>query len=155
MDSPRKTWSIGRTMALALGAWFALGGSASAVQTTKPAVQAPHAEYAGADKCMACHEDHGAALITGPHSRAFKAGTPVAPFGCEKCHAETKAKLGCEACHGPGKAHVDADGDKTKIKSFASMKPQDQSAVCSSCHFRTKHALWAGSQHDQRNVGCT
>ena len=27
--------------------------------------------------------------------------------------------------------------------------------VCSACHFRSKHALWAGSQHDQRNVGCT
>jgi DmsE family decaheme c-type cytochrome len=79
----------------------------------------------------------------------------VAPYGCQACHAETKANLGCEACHGPGKAHVDADGDKTKIKGFASLKMQDQTAVCSSCHFRTKHGLWAGSQHDQRNVGCT
>ena len=158
MDSIRKTLAIGGSIALTL-AWLSMGGSASAAQTqpaAKPApVQAPHGEYAGTEKCLACHEDHGSALTAGPHSRAFKAGAPVAPYGCQACHAETKANLGCEACHGPGKEHVDKDGDKTKIKSFASLKMQDQTAVCSSCHFRTKHGLWAGSQHDQRNVGCT
>ena len=35
------------------------------------------------------------------------------------------------------------------------MSAKDASETCASCHFRTKHALWAGSQHDQRNVGCT
>jgi DmsE family decaheme c-type cytochrome len=35
------------------------------------------------------------------------------------------------------------------------MTPTAASEVCSSCHFRSKHAQWAGSQHDQRNVGCT
>jgi DmsE family decaheme c-type cytochrome len=24
-----------------------------------------------------------------------------------------------------------------------------------SCHFRTNHTFWAGSQHDERSVGCT
>jgi DmsE family decaheme c-type cytochrome len=124
-------------------------GQASAVQA------APHGAYAGSQTCLTCHEDRGGALKTGPHSHAFKAGTPVAPFGCQKCHGDTKANLGCEACHGPGKAHADAGGDKTKIRRFTGLAPKDASEVCSSCHFRTKHALWAGSQHDQRNVGCT
>ena len=26
--------------------------------------------------------------------------------------------------------------------------------MCVTCHDRTKHGLWSGSQHDQRNVGC-
>jgi DmsE family decaheme c-type cytochrome len=79
----------------------------------------------------------------------------MAPQGCQACHGDTKAALGCEACHGPGKEHADAGGDKTKIKVFSSMSPADASTTCVSCHFRTQHTFWAGSQHDQRSVGCT
>lgn len=158
MDLLRKTFVLGGGIALTM-AWLSIGGTASAAQTqatAKPApIQVPHGEYAGAEKCLACHEDTAAVLKTGAHSRSFRAGGPTSPKGCQACHAETKANMGCEGCHGPGKAHADADGDKTKIKSFKSLKMQDQSAVCSSCHYKTEHALWAGSQHDQRNVGCT
>jgi len=157
MDSLRKTLALGGAVALTL-AWLATGGTSSAAQTeksAKPPVQAPHGEYAGTEKCLSCHEDSAAVLKNGAHSRSFRAGGPTSPKGCQACHAETKANLGCESCHGPGKAHADADGDKTKIKGFKSLKTQDASAVCSSCHYKTDHALWAGSQHDQRNVGCT
>lgn len=157
MDSLRKTLALGGAVALTL-AWLATGGTASAAQTEKsgkPPIQVPHGEYAGAEKCLACHEDSAAVLKNGAHSRSFRAGGPTSPKGCQACHAETKANMGCEGCHGPGKAHADSDGDKTKIKSFKSLKMQDQSAVCSSCHYKTEHALWAGSAHDQRNVGCT
>jgi DmsE family decaheme c-type cytochrome len=148
----------GLIAAVAMG-WLAAAGTASEAAPPQEAVkasavQAPHAAYAGTESCLSCHEDKGGAVKQGPHSRAFKAGTPVAPFGCQQCHGETKANLGCEACHGPGKAHADAGGDKTKIVRFAGLSPQAASETCVSCHFRTKHALWSGSQHDQRNVGC-
>jgi DmsE family decaheme c-type cytochrome len=63
--------------------------------------------------------------------------------------------MGCEGCHGPGKEHAESNGDKTKIRRFASLSPKDASETCVSCHFRTQHTFWAGSQHDQRSVGCT
>ncbi len=159
MDSFRKALATGGlTAALAIG-WASAPGMAVAAPEepakTPPIQVAPHGTYAGSDTCLTCHDDRGAALTKGPHSHAFKAGTPVAPSGCGACHAETKAALGCEACHGPGKDHADAGGDKAKIRRFSSLSAPDASAVCSSCHFRTQHALWAGSQHDQRNVGCT
>jgi DmsE family decaheme c-type cytochrome len=147
-------------------AWLALGGLALAGPmgkagqpeqgAAKPAtIQVPHGAYAGTATCLSCHEDKGAATKQGPHSRAFRAGNPMSPNGCQNCHGDTKAALGCEGCHGPGKDHADAGGDKAKIRRFEKMSAKDASAVCSSCHSKASHALWGGSQHDQRNVGCT
>jgi DmsE family decaheme c-type cytochrome len=150
----------GLVAALAIGG-VAVAGTATAAtpsqeEAKKPAVQAaPHGAYAGTATCLSCHDDRAAALTKGPHSHAFRAGTPMAPRGCQACHGDTKAAMGCEGCHGPGKEHVDANGDKTKIRRFASLSPRDASETCVSCHFRTQHTFWAGSQHDQRNVGCT
>ncbi len=161
MDSFRRTLVRGGLLALASGC-LAVAGIATAsaegqeaAKTPPIQVSAPHAAYAGTDTCLTCHDDRGAAIMKGPHSRAFRAGTPMAPFGCAACHAETKAVMGCEGCHGPGKEHADAGGDATKIRRFSALSAPDASAVCASCHFRTKHGLWAGSQHDQRQVGCT
>jgi len=147
-------------------AWLALGGLALAGPTGKAGlpdqgavkaavVQVPHGAYAGTAACLSCHEDKGAVTKQGPHSRAYRAGNPMSPVGCQKCHGETKAAMGCEGCHGAGKEHADAGGDKTKIRLFGKMSPREASAVCTSCHSKSAHAMWAGSQHDQRNVGCT
>ena len=160
MHSFRKTLVRGALVAAVAILWLAAAGMASAAtpgqQAVKaPPMQVPHAAYAGTATCLSCHEDRGTALKQGPHSHAFKAGTPSAPFGCQACHGDTKNALGCESCHGPGKAHADAGGDKAKIRRFATMSPKDASEVCVSCHFRAKHSMWASSQHDQRNVGCT
>jgi DmsE family decaheme c-type cytochrome len=162
MHSLSKSLVRGGLAALVAAGWLTMAGTASAATPRQEAVKAPpvqsaapHGAYAGSETCLGCHENRGEVLKAGPHSHAFRAGTPVAPFGCQTCHGNTKNNLGCESCHGPGKAHADAGGDKTKIKRFAELPPKDASEVCSSCHFRSKHALWAGSQHDQRQVGCT
>jgi DmsE family decaheme c-type cytochrome len=162
MDSHRTTLARLGPVAMLASLCLATTGTSMAAtagqeEAKAPPIQvgAPHAEYAGTATCLTCHEEQGAALTKGPHSHAFRAGTPSSPQGCQACHADTKATMGCEGCHGPGKAHVDADGDKTKIRSFAALSPKQASDVCASCHFRTQHTFWAGSQHDQRNVGCT
>jgi DmsE family decaheme c-type cytochrome len=150
----------GLVAALAIGYLAATGTAAASTpgqeEAQKPAVQvAPHGAYAGTATCLQCHEDRGAAITKGPHSHAFRAGNPMAPQGCQACHADTKAAMGCEGCHGPGKEHAEAGGDKTKIRLFSSLSPKQASDTCVSCHFRTEHTFWAGSQHDQRSVGCT
>ncbi len=145
----------GRAVLTALAvAWLALGGLALAGPAGKPGepaqaagktavVQVPHGAYAGTATCLSCHEDTGAATKQGPHSRAYRAGSPMSPTGCQTCHGDTKAAMGCEGCHGPGKDHADAGGDKAKIRKFSSMAARDASAVCTSCHSKAAHAMWA------------
>jgi DmsE family decaheme c-type cytochrome len=57
------------------------------------------------------------------------------------------------SCHGPGQAHVES-GDTSKIVNPSKLSAQEASETCTACHNRATHALWSGSQHDQRNVGC-
>jgi DmsE family decaheme c-type cytochrome len=49
---------------------------------------------------------------------------------------------------------VDGGGDKTKIVNPRNQNPRESSEICATCHDRATHALWTGSQHEQRNVGC-
>ena len=76
------------------------------------------------------------------HALAFNARTPAATHGCE-------------SCHGPGQKHAesgDPDADSAPQQDGAG---QRRRATCMTCHSRAaSHALWDGSQHDQRNIGC-
>jgi DmsE family decaheme c-type cytochrome len=97
------------------------------------------ANFVGESTCLTCHDQ-----------QSYK-GTAHALTTNDRTPAATH---GCESCHGPGKAHVDGGGDKSKIVNPKTESPQKASETCVTCHNRTTHALWAGSQHDQRNVGC-
>ena len=139
--------SLIRGVALAglVAAWLATAGTASAATQKPAAAKAPvatAADYAGQDTCLGCHEDKSAVTKAGAHARAFNPKTP-------------NATMGCESCHGAGKAHAEAGGDKTKIAQVSKLSAQAASELCTTCHDRKTHALWAGSQHDNRNVGCT
>ena len=115
---------------------------AAAVKAAPPSAPAPQAsagDFVGQDTCLTCHDQQG-----------YK-GTAHALVSNPKSPASTH---GCESCHGPGKAHVDGGGDKTKIVNLKTLSPQRASETCATCHDRTKHALWSGSQHDQRGVSC-
>ncbi len=95
--------------------------------------------YVGEDTCLTCHEQ-----------QSYK-GTAHALKGDVRTPAATH---GCESCHGPGQAHVDAGGDKTKIKTFKALSPVEANAVCTTCHTRGAHLLWESSAHENRNVTC-
>jgi DmsE family decaheme c-type cytochrome len=95
--------------------------------------------YVGQDTCLVCHENQQ--YKGTPHALASSARTPA-------------AGRGCESCHGPGKAHAESGGDTSKIVRLGALPPQQSSTTCTVCHDRGTHALWSGSQHDQRNVGC-
>jgi DmsE family decaheme c-type cytochrome len=105
----------------------------------QPAAAAqPGGDYAGEAACLTCHDDRGYRGTL--HGLAFKERTPA-------------AARGCESCHGPGKAHADS-GDPELMRSFGEMAAAEASETCTACHNRASHALWDGSQHDQRNLSC-
>lgn len=131
---------------LAIATFIALVGLSGTAQAAAKPEKAPGAvvaqdpsQYVGQDTCLTCHEQ-----------QSYK-GTLHALTSNPRTPASTHQ---CESCHGPGKAHVDGGGDKSKIVNPKNLKPQAASESCTSCHNRGTHALWSGSQHDSRNVGC-
>lgn len=133
------------TAALVVIGLFTTAAGASAATPTLKAAQASAdqkaGEYAGQDTCLVCHENRNYKGTL--HSLTSNPRTPA-------------SNKGCESCHGPGKAHADAGGGKGigGIVNPLNLKPQAASEICLGCHNRGTHALWSGSQHDQRNVGC-
>jgi len=114
------------------------GAPAKAAAATRTA---PATGYVGEETCLTCHEDQKKGYHGSPHGRAANPRSPM-------------AAKGCESCHGPGQAHVDGDGDKTKIKNPKTLTPREASDTCLSCHNRSAHTDWAGGKHDSRNMSC-
>jgi len=135
---------IGFAVLMYLAALGSVVGVASAnaptsSQAPAPPAEPPSSDYVGEDTCLGCHEDQSYKGTA--HGLAMNERTPAANHGCE-------------SCHGPGKAHAES-GDSTLIKRFTAMSPAAVSETCTTCHNRASHALWDGSQHDQRNISCT
>lgn len=128
------------------GSYTAGSGVTEAFDPTGPPESAAAVtdDFVGSETCKACHEDQ------------FKkyANTKHAKLGDLKSWKD-KAQ-GCESCHGSGKAHVEAGGDKTKIKSFAAMNSKAVSETCLACHSgKEAHNNFRRGEHWRNNVGCT
>src|SRR5262245_49447892 len=134
-SSPRHQGTTSPPAAAAVSSPAASAGQA-------PQAAAPAAGYVGEQTCLTCHEEKTKGYHSSPHGRAQNPRTPAA----------TK---GCESCHGPGQAHVDAGGDKTKIKIMTQLTAAQIAETCTSCHNRTSHDNWDGGKHSARNVTCT
>jgi DmsE family decaheme c-type cytochrome len=115
----------------------AAGPAASAAE---PAQQAPQSGYLGSEACVVCHENYDRAVEATKHG--FK-GNALAPA----------SKQGCESCHGPGEAHA-SDPEKVKPVQFDQVAADVANGQCQTCHNRGEHALWDGSQHENRNIKC-
>ncbi|HYX29046.1 MAG TPA: multiheme c-type cytochrome, partial [Pyrinomonadaceae bacterium] len=101
-------------------------------------------EYVGSETCAACHEDVAKAYSHTPHAALSKLGS-------------WKNKVtGCESCHGPGKAHVDGNGDKTKIVTFTNKSSKEISDTCLTCHAgRDERSNFRRGEHWRNDIGCT
>ncbi len=138
-SGPRRRW--GRHATRTLGALLAGCWIASSVAAQDNPAAAPQATAVGADTCLACHDEVGAAFQRSTHGA-------LASFERAGQHA------GCEACHGPGSAHAES-GDAASIRSFKNLGASEASTVCVTCHRRDKALDWAASDHAMSGVGCT
>ena len=100
-------------------------------QATQAAPALPNG-YVGADTCVTCHDGEGKSLSHTEHGRAANPRTPM-------------AGMGCESCHGPGKAHVDADGDITKIR--VDLEPGLRQTMMQKTGRRTVPQIYIGDFH--------
>lgn len=104
--------------------------------------------YAGSKECIDCHKKDIAHFSETGHARLM----------LQQPRTDLERR-GCEACHGPGKAHAESGGDERGgLITFGKKNPAPVSvrdSVCLQCHDKTNRILWAGSQHDGRNVACT
>ena len=112
-------------------------------QPTQKPPQAPAAggaNYVGESTCLTCHDDKKQGYVGSPHHRAVDPRTPA-------------AKQGCESCHGPGSKHLE-DPVANPVKRFSKLPPAEVNATCTTCHNRSDHTLWTGSQHESRGLSC-
>jgi DmsE family decaheme c-type cytochrome len=97
--------------------------------------------YVGDESCLGCHDDQRQGYERTLHYQKVDPRTPA-------------AKQGCETCHGPGSQHVDDPDHVDVVNNFEKMAPAEVSDTCTTCHNRGEHALWEGSPHERRDLGC-
>lgn len=91
--------------------------------------------YVGAETCKSCHDEEYASVSATAHKELF-------------AEREVK-KQGCEACHGPGQAHLDGNGDASKIFRFSDARLAAVRTRCGACHQDL-----SGEAHTQRQTSC-
>jgi DmsE family decaheme c-type cytochrome len=122
---------------------------AKAAKPVKP-INPEDATYVGSQVCTGCHAN-----------QATRFGNTVMGKIFLKNPRNAQEKAGCETCHGPGSAHVAAGGGRGVggIISFRAddpaRTPEDNNAICLSCHEKGRRTLWRGSTHETRGLACT
>jgi DmsE family decaheme c-type cytochrome len=121
------------------------------------------ATYVGAKVCESCHE---------LAKREFSQ-TVMGKILLEHPRDEVEGR-GCETCHGPGSVYVAAMakamahgakpdqpvhgpsvGGVISFRPDGGQTPDEQNAVCLTCHNRGAQAFWRASTHASRGLRCT
>lgn len=76
--------------------------------------------YVGSDTCQPCHDDLYKSIAGSPHQALLETDHP--------------GQKGCESCHGPGSAHVNGNGDASKIFRFGEAGVEAVRSRCGQCH---------------------
>ncbi len=138
-------WVVGMLLLFGAGGRFFSTTAAPGDQKKQPqAAPANPDDYVGSETCATCHEDRDKEFKQTAHSKLV--------------HEKSwKGKVvGCESCHGPGKEHVEAGGDKTKIRTFQGETSKQVSDSCLTCHSgREEHSNYLRGEHWRNDVGCT
>ena len=142
----------GKQLLLAAAEQPKAASPAKAKAAAKPAkaVNPDDATYVGSQVCTGCHAN-----------QSTRFGNTVMGKIFLKNPRNALEKGGCETCHGPGSAHVAAGGGRGVggIISFRaddpSRTPEDNNAICLSCHEKGRRTLWRGSTHETRGLACT
>ena len=139
-------WLVGMLLLFgADGRYFSTTAAPDGEKKQQPQpVAANSDDYVGSETCATCHEERDKEFKTTAHSKLV--------------HEKSwKGKVvGCESCHGPGKAHVEAGGDKTKIRTFQGETSKQVSDTCLNCHSgKEEHSNYLRGEHWRNDVGCT
>ena len=149
---PLKAVKAGTTGVWILGMLLWATSSSSSTSTLTDQARTPSkttqkhdaGDYVGSEACQTCHE---AEFKNFSHTKHAHLGNLAGWRG---------KVTGCEQCHGPGRAHVESDGDPTKIISFKNKPAKEISETCLICHAgREEHNNFRRGEHWRNDVGCT
>lgn len=125
-------------IATALVVVAVLGFAPLGTAEDKPAPAAP--AYAGADSCVACHDDVAAKQTEDWHSKSL---------------ANRPDSRNCEECHGPSAAHTEAPDTVRTNTNVTKLRASQSGAACLRCHEAQHRSLdWKLSDHARANVAC-
>lgn len=96
------------------------------------------AALAAMEACESCHDDEVASFNRTTHAHSWQGGVT------------------CENCHGDATKHLEADGGKETIVSYASLTTEQITETCLKCHERVgEQAHSRLSEHGAAGVACT
>ena len=164
LDGTNSSWTAVGTVTNSTSLTMAMEGETGFLTVQ----QSPSPKYAGADKCLVCHDLTHGEWLTSAHAGAFETlksinqhnnasciGCHTAGYGTENGFQDEAttphlAGVQCENCHGPSAEHA----AKPAVKAFRPIKTL-AGEMCGGCHTDAHHPTydeWATSGHGSLEI---